>query len=252
MGVFDFDSTARVELSSNGVEFWRSVAFDAVKFVPVGYTQVNNKSNLGDSTAAETAPGVEWEKTFGGADYDVGNCVQQTSDGGYIICGYNSNFDFWLIKTNSDGNKQWDKTYGEYSGEAESVLQTTDGGYAFVGGNWISGDKGDLKFFKTDLNGNEQWDKTYGGANYWDNGYSVQQTTDEGYIITGDTGTYGAGSKDVWLIKTNSNGNKQWDMTFGGTDWDEGRFVQQTSDGGYILTGYTCTSAGSYDAYLIT
>ena len=180
--------------------------------------------------------------TFGGVFDDKGYCVQQTTDGGYIITGYTKSFgnggeDIWLIKTDSNGNEEWNQTFGgsEYD-RGYSVQQTTDGGYIITGYTKSFGNGGeDIWLIKTDSNGNEEWNQTFGGSEY-DRGYSVQQTTDGGYIITGYTGHYS--QRDAWLIKTDSQGNEVWNRTF---EWgecsEEGYSVQQTDDGGYIITG---------------
>ena len=195
-----------------------------------------------------------WMKSFGGAKDEGGNCVQQTDDSGYIITGYvysfgAGSFDVWLIKTDSQGNKMWDRTFGGKSGDfGNAVQQTTDGGYIITGS--LSWDKY-LYLIKTDRNGNMLWYKTFGGLGE-EEGRSVQETNDGGYIITGYTNSYGAGDNDVWLIKTDNNGNKIWDMTFGGPSQDCGTVVQQTTDSGYIITGYTNSfGAGNNDLWLI-
>jgi hypothetical protein len=200
----------------------------------------------------------QWDKTFGGTDRDEAYSVQQTSDGGYILTGRTESYgvgwcNIWLVKTNSDGAKEWDKTFGGNSyGCAQSVQQTSDGGYVIAGTTYsYSAGLSDFWLVKTDSNGNEQWNKTIGGTDY-DKAYSVQQTSDGGYILAGYTGSYGAGGFDFWLVKTDSNGNKQWDKTFGGTGHDELYSVQQTTDGGYILAGYTTSyDGGPYDAWLV-
>jgi len=200
----------------------------------------------------------EWNKTYGGSDYDVSYSIQQTSDGGYIISGYTMSYgtgsrDIWLIKTDAEGNEMWNKTFGG-SGwdEGNSVRQTSDGGYIIAGYTYPYGSsEQDLWLIKTDSDGNEEWNKTFGGSDN-DVGYSVQQTSDSGYTITGYTKSYGAGYQDIWLIKTDSDGKEEWDKTFGGSGYDVGYSMQQTSDGGYIITGYTESyGAGGWDLWLI-
>jgi hypothetical protein len=196
-----------------------------------------------DSTkvrSIEVRPGL----SFGGPEEDEGYPVQQTQDGGYILVGDTYSYgagesDIWLIKTDSSGELQWDRTFGGWkSDHGRSVKQTSDGGYIIAGftESYAIGEN-DVWLIKTDSEGNLDWEKTFGGSN-WDAGYSVQQTQDGGYIITGYTWSYGAGCDDVWLIKTDSNGNKEWDKAFGSPNSEGGNSVQQTQDGGYFITGY--------------
>jgi arginine repressor len=195
---------------------------------------------------------IIWAKTYGGIATGWAPSVQQTSDGGYIVADYASG-DIFLIKIDANGNIQWAKTYGGIGNDgASSVQQTSDGGYIVAGETWSFGaGSADLFLIKTDANGNIIWAKTYGGTHY-DVASSVQQTSDGGYIVAGRTWSFGADSSDVFLIKTDANGNLQWAKTYGGTSRDEASSVQQTSDGGYIVAGGTRSfGAGNYDAFLI-
>jgi hypothetical protein len=200
---------------------------------------------------------IQWAKIYGGTRTDGAYSVQQTSDGGYIVAGWTWSFgadsaDIFLIKTDASGNVQWAKTYGGTGGDlAYSVQQTSDGGYIVAGVTSSFGAGGDIFLIKTDANGNIIWAKTYGGI-YGDIAYSVQQTSDGGYIMAGVTLSFGAGSLDIFLIKTDANGNIIWAKTYGGIYGDIAYSVQQTSDGGYIVAGGTNSfGAGWYDIFLI-
>jgi len=210
-----------------------------------------------DTCVVTVDANIMWNRTFGGSKEDWARAVQQTSDGGYIIAGQTNSYgagewDFWVMKTDAQGNKLWVKTFGNERNEiAWSVQQTSDGGYIIAGYTYVNDMNSDIWVMKTDANGIEQWNKIFGG-NGNDRAYAVQQTSDGGYVIAGWTSSYGAGSADAWLIKTDADGNMLWDKTFGGTAWEDAYSVHQTSDGGYIVAGFTYSfSAGSSDAWLI-
>ena len=198
----------------------------------------------------------EWNQTFDGDNKDYGNSVQQTIDGGYIITGEisssgNGSSDVLLIKTDQQGQEEWIQTFGGSDYDiGNSIEQTYDGGYIITGSTRSYGNgSSDVLLIKTDQQGQEEWIQTFGGG-YIDIGNSIKQTSDNGYIITGYTQSYGNGSRDVWLIKTNSQGNEEWNQTFGGSYIDIGNSIQQTIDGGYIITGSRGTDYYS-DLWLI-
>ena len=195
------------------------------------------------------APDTLWTKTYGGTGSDVGHSVRQTLDGGFIITGshpYN-NRSVWLIKTDIYGDSLWTQTYsGSSAAEGYSVQQTQDGGYIVAGLIWTSAARrSDVYLIKTDANGNMIWWRAYGGSDE-DQGNSVQQTFDGGYIVAGFTYSFGAGGEDVYLIKTDANGDTIWTRTYGGSQGDGAYCVQQTPDSGYIICGYT-----NFDVYLL-
>ncbi|MCX6641364.1 MAG: hypothetical protein NTW14_12945 [bacterium] len=209
--------------------------------------------------AAAQPPDTLWTRTFGGGIYDQGYSVQQTSDGGYVIAGTTWSFgaggvsDIYLIKTDANGDSVWTRTFGGSSADyGYSVQQTSNGGFVIVG-KTVSYGAGylDVYLIKTDANGDSVWTRTFGGSGT-DVGISVQVISDGGYIIGGTTDSDGAGVEDIYLIKTDANGDSVWTRTFGGSGMDVGHSVHQTSDGGYIIAGLTYSfGAGNADVYLI-
>ena len=230
-------------------------------YIVAGYTNSFGAGELDIFLIKTDAKGnVQWAKTYGGIDSDDASFVQQTSDGGYIVAGETNSFgagerDIFLIKTDAKGNIQWAKTYGGTDDDfASSVQQTSDGGYIVAGYTTSFGTgEGDIFLIKTDAKGNIKWAKTYGGRGS-EGASSVRQTADGGYIVVGNTNSFGAGKWDIFLIKTDAKGNIQWAKTYGETDnLDRGiPSVQQTSDGGYILAGTTISfGAGGANIFLI-
>jgi len=210
------------------------------------------------SLYSQNPPDTLWTKTFGGNEVERGTCVQQTTDGGYIITGYTGSYgsgslDVWLIKTDANGNETWNQTFGGYSSDiGSSVQQTIDGGYIIVGNTYSfgTGDT-DIWLIKTNSNGSEMWNQTFGGVQS-DYASTVLQTTDGGYIIAGSTDNFGSGDRDVWLIKTDNFGNETWNQTFGGTLSDAANSLVKTEDDGYIIAGSTESfGAGASDIWLI-
>jgi uncharacterized delta-60 repeat protein len=190
---------------------------------------------------------IEWYKTYRGSENDNAYSIQQTTDGGYVVAGETESFgagnsDIWILKLASDGTIEWQKTYGGYASDgASSIQQTVDGGYV-VAGQSISFGTGisDIWVLKLASDGTVEWQKTYGGSQK-DEAYSVQQTSDGGYVVAGQTDSFGAGNADIWILKLVSDGTIEWQKTYGGYASDTASSIQQTIDGGYIVAGITET-----------
>jgi hypothetical protein len=198
-----------------------------------------------------------WTRTSGGEGYDQGEAVQQTTDGDYIVAGYTWSFgaggcDAYLVRFDTNGDTLWTRTFGGDSEDyAFDVQQTTDTGYIIAGCTYSrSAGAYDVYLVKTDAHGDTLWTRTYGGMAD-DEGLSIQQTTDGGYIVAGFTRSFGFGDRDVYLIKTNDAGETLWTRTIGDSLDNQGKSIRQTTDGGYIVTGYTGSGAGGPDVYLI-
>jgi len=190
-------------------------------------------------------PPTEWNQTY---VRGVAYSIVKTSDGGYAMAGSG----FQLVKTDSAGNMQWNQTYGGAGiVQARSVVQASGGGYALAGYTNSTG-AGGVDFWLVDTNatGDKQWSQTYGGLGD-DYAYSVVRTSDGGYAMAGYTNSYGAGSYDAWLVKTDSAGNMQWNQYYGGANDDRAYSVIQTSDGGYALAGFTYDSSNTWDFWLV-
>lgn len=190
-----------------------------------------------------------WERAYGGVFNEEAKTVQQTSDGGYIVGGYTYSYgvgasDMYLIKLAANGDTTWTKTYGNGTGNAteqiESVQETTDGGYILAGSKTttLGVFSKYIYILKTNVSGDTLWTQTYGNLGGRISTYSIEQTTDGGYIVLGDT--------DMSLFKLDANGAILWTQTYGNVG-SEGKVVRQTTDGGYIITGnYTLNNIRFY------
>ncbi len=187
-----------------------------------------------------------WTKTFGGTNIDVGYSVKETSDRSLIMAGYTRSFGsqsgrrVWLVKTTRNGELLWMNTFGgNNDDEGYSVVQANDGGFAVAGYTSSFGAGGkDVYLVRTDSLGNQLWTRTFGGTQD-DEGYSLLQTADGGFLIAGVSSSFTSGSRDVWLVRTNASGETLWSRNLGGFGSDGAWSVKQTSDGGYIVAGWT-------------
>jgi hypothetical protein len=194
----------------------------------------------------------QWYKSYEFDNSTIGNSVQQTKDGGYIICGFLISFNqqsskILIVKTDESGNKLWHKTFGYMDiNKGYSIQQTIDNGYVIAGLMTSSlGLNSNALLLKTDESGNEQWHKSYNDKS----GYYAHQTDDNGYILCGISNSIN--SHQALLIKTNEQGNKEWTKTYKGLNIAQGIMVRQTTDHGYILTGSTIKPSVSIDSYVL-
>ena len=260
-----------IKTDGNGTEQWSQTYGDIENeggiakqttdggYIIGGWKSFGNQQDYTFYLMKTDGNGIEqWNQTYA---QGRGGSVQQTTDGGYIIAGRKDSLflsghterDVYLIKTDGNGVEQWNQTFGGVNHDAGySVHQTTDGGYIIAGG---SNSNMSVYLIKTDGSGAQQWSKTFG--NYFDPQfpYYTQQTTDGGYIISGTwfdfDWTTGTGNRDIFLLKTDGNGDSLWTKTYGGVNDDVGSFVQQTTDGGYIIIGSKGTGSSDSDVYLI-
>jgi hypothetical protein len=229
-------------------------------------------SGLKDTVQGQ-APGIQWQNALGGTSFDQVKSVIYTADGGFAAAGITTSSngdvttnygygDVWVVKLNSSGSLQWQKSYGGSADEgAQSIRQTADGGFIVAGASTsadgdVTENKGlnDIWILKLDASGNLQWQKSYGGSSV-EIAYDIQQTTDLGYIVAGYTISNNGdvsgnhGFEDMWILKLDAAGNLDWQKTFGGTMDERAFSIQQTNDGGYIAAGYTKSTNGDITNY---
>jgi predicted secreted protein len=199
-----------------------------------------------------------WNHTFGGTYDEWGWSVIEVSTGGFAISGRTASLgagssDVWLIRTDADGNELWNKTYGGiYSDVGRELVEVSGGGFAIIGATQSYGSgSSDVWLIRTDADGNELWSRTFGGLTS-DSANGLIEVSTGGFAIVGRTQSFGAGATDLWLIRTNANGNSLWNQTFGGLSLDEGQSLVEISTGGFAITGFTGSSgAGVEDLWLI-
>ncbi|GAB3518010.1 3-coathanger stack domain-containing protein [Emticicia fontis] len=248
-----------------------------------GYIMGGNGAEYGGVDKTEPTRGLEdfwvlrvdangnklWDKTYGGNNSEFFCTLHQTNDGGFMLFGHSDtdvsgektasnrgSKDFWVIKIDANGNKQWDRGYGSENSELlASVLPTPDGGYLMGGSSasYAGNEKSQTSYgyfdywlLKIDANGNKQWDKQLGGIGD-DQMLTMTATGDGSYVLGGssnsaksyDKSEGGRGSEDYWIVKVDGNGNKIWDKTLGGNMFDYISRIVPSGDGGYVLGGWS-------------
>lgn len=244
-------------------------------YIMVGYTTSDDGDVSGGKgnydywiVKVNSGGSIQWQKTYGGSIDDYATAVQQTADGGYIVTGhtrsfdgdvtgYRNSYDYWVIKLNSNGALQWQKALGGASSDVSyAIQQTADGGYIVAGFSYsadgdITGNRGNSDYWVVKLSstGGIQWQRSLGGSEE-DRAFSVQQTTDGGYIVAGSSRsnngdvTGNQGNMDYWVVKLDAAGTLQWQRSLGGAAGETANAVRQTTDGGYIVAGYTESTGG--------
>ncbi len=221
-------------------------------YIFVGYTRsfgagIPNFENF-YIVKTNSAGDTIWTRTYGGANGETAYGVEETPGGNYVVAGYSGSSgpggdNAWLIKLNASGDTLWTHAYGGPGPDgAMSLATTADGGYV-LGGSSASFTPGinDLYLVKVDSAGTQQWARHYGGADH-DQGYSVQQAYDGGYIFAGITKSFGPGiptNNNYFIVKTNALGDSLWSKVLGGTNNEVANAVRQVNDGGYVVAGYT-------------
>lgn len=266
---------------------------------PLSFLISDDHQTMSQNVVPPDGGAIAWQRCLGGSKGECGYSIQQTTDGGYIfagvtesnernVSGNHGGADAWVVKLNADGTIAWQQCYGGSNRDtARDIHQTSDGGYIFVGSTWsndgdVSGNHNpinnrDIWVVKLDTDGTLIWQRCLGGTRH-DTGYSVQQTSDGGYIVGGevescdgdlkshdsDNSSKRRGNSDFWAIKLDPDGTIDWQRCFGGKFRECAYSIQQTSDGGYVMAGFTasrytasqdgdvnCSHGGPSDAWVV-
>jgi hypothetical protein len=220
-------------------------------YLIAGYTTNSTINDMDGYVIKTDALGnLVWTKTFGGAKPDFINHILPTADGNYFLIGYSQSYgggdyDEWLLKIDPSGTLIWSKTYGGYGNDlGRDIIATTDGNYMIVGSSNSPGlGASDANLIKIDPAGAVIWNKLYGGNGH-DYGNCTKQCPDGGYILLGQSFSYGAGNGDAYLVKTDANGDTVWTKTFGGSQSDEGVYITANSDDSFTFVIRDSSFAG--------
>lgn len=267
------DDVYIIKLRSNGTLQWSKTLGGAgddygrsiIQTTDGGYAVAGYTASFGaggnDMLIAKLNAGgtLQWSRTFGEMGDDLAFSIIKTEDGGYAVAGYTESFgaggkDMYIVKLDASGSLQWSKTVGGANDDlAYSIIQTTDGGYTVAGYTASSGAGGNnMYIIKLDTGGTLLWDRSVGGV-LDDQAYSIIQTADNGFAISGHTTSFGAGSSDIYIVKLDNNGTFLWSKAIGGTLFDDGDGgIIQTADGGYLVSGrsFSFTTSGD-DVYIV-
>ena len=252
------------DTNANGRDGSGNKAYDLVQTFDDGYFIVGETNGFGVPASdvyvirLNAAGDVMWSRTFGGFESDHAQSTIQMADSGFVIAGYTESYgagirDMYFLRVDKNGELLWSKTMGGTSLEsATEIRATSDGGIVVVGYSFSFGAiSAGVCLMKMTDEAVIEWERTYGGSMN-DYGYSVRECADGGFVIGGSTSSSGEGLDDVLMVKTDSNGILEWSKTYGGTKREVGYGVEQTSDHGFIVGGYTRSfGAGEDDIYLI-
>lgn len=241
----------------------RDEAWSVIGTTDGGFAVAGHTRSLGDPDGdfilikLTSGGGFSWARTIGGANLEEAYAVVQTSDGGFALAGVTNSMgagveDVLLVKLDALGGMGWAKTFGGFTYDyGYSVCTAPDGGIVLAGYTSSFGaGSDDFLVLKTDASGNLLWARTIGGPSY-DDAYSVIPTLDGGFLVVGYTGSYGAGQADAFVVKLTSAGGVSWARAIGGTGWDEARSAIQTSDRGFLISGYTASWGAGGEAWLV-